>query len=884
MSPGTSVAHYRVTVKLGQGGMGEVWRATDTRLGREVAIKVLPEAFARDADRLARFQREAQVLASLNHPNIAAIYGVEARALVMELVDGPTLAERIAQGAVPLEEALPIARQIAEALEYAHERGIVHRDLKPANIKIMPENRVKVLDFGLAKAVSSESAAAVDANSPTLTMSATVAGVIMGTAGYMSPEQAKGKPVDRRADIWAFGVVLFEMLTGRPLYTGETVSEVLAAILKDTLDLASLPETTPPAVHRLLRRCLEKDPRRRLQAIGEARIALEEPEEMAPAPPSPNVPVVRARLWQAATAALGIGLLVLSAVHFRQRTPVERPVRFQILPEEGTTFRGQVAVSPDGTQIAFGAAGPGNEVRIWIRPLGSLQARPLAGTERSSAFFWSPDSRFLAFVAGSALSKIDVSGGAPQTICAVPQQRLRGASWGTAGTILLASGDPGLMQVPAAGGSLSPAAVPNDASVYHTPVFLPDGRHFLYFRGLTVPEYRGIYLGSLDDPAGSRTAKPLISTDARSMVYSSQPRSSAGYILFERGETLMAQPFDSARFTLTGDAVPVLSDASMDAVGPVPFSVSSNGVLAHHTGGGQGLTRLLWFDRQGKRLGELGSAGNWNDITVSRDGKTVLVDDNDTRTSTSHLWTVDLARGVFSRLNPGDTPELSGVVSAHGRVAFTSAANGSAGDIYLRLAGGVEPPELLVKSGMAKHPNDWSPDGKYLMYDEHDPKQRQDLWVVPVAGGRKPIPFLVTAADETLGRFSPDGKWVVYSSDESRRREVYVRGFAPDRSPAGAVGQWQISAAGGDKPRWSRDGKEIFYIALDGMMMAVPVKSGTAFAPGVAAPLFRTRPSGYVPYDVTPDGRFLIATLPDDAEQKPSPITVVLNWTAELKR
>ncbi len=524
MSPPQTIAHYRITAKLGEGGMGEVYRATDTKLGREVAIKVLPDSFAADPDRLARFTREAQVLAALNHPNIAAIYGVEDRALIMELLEGATVASRLASGPLDVEEALPIARQIAEALEAAHEKGITHRDLKPANVMITgpasgQPGVVKVLDFGLAAVAQRDpaSASANATNSPTLTMAATQVGVLLGTAGYMSPEQAAGKPADKRADIWSFGVLLYEMLTGRRLFEGETMSHTLADVLRAPIDFDRLPAQAPAPIRDLLRRCLDRDLRTRLRDIGEARIAIQKwlanpvSAETAPSP---------SRLGWAASAVAVVAIAIAAAlafVHFREKPPVAELIRFQIPLPEKSSFLGGPFLSPDGRRVAFHAAGPGGRGVLWIRPLDSLESRPLTGTEGlGNSSFWSPDSRFLGFEVQGKLKKLEAAGGPPQTVCDFAGPWMGGA-WSRAGTIIFAAYAKGLMQVPEAGGPATPLTTVDPLrkeTAHFGPVFLPDGRHFLYARFSGLEENNGIYLGSLDSNPSQQNSRRLLATSS----------------------------------------------------------------------------------------------------------------------------------------------------------------------------------------------------------------------------------------------------------------------------------------------------------------------------------------------------------------------------------
>jgi eukaryotic-like serine/threonine-protein kinase len=915
LTPGTRIGSYEVHATLGAGGMGEVYRAHDVKLGRAVALKLLPIAFATDAARLARFQREAQVLASLNHPNIAQIYGLEETsaatgtgqatgpALVMELVEGITLADRIAQGPLELDEALGLARQVAEALDGAHERGIIHRDLKPANVMVTPDGVVKVLDFGLAAIAEGAGRQPTDvSNSPTLTMAATQAGVILGTAGYMSPEQAAGKPVDRRSDIWSFGVLLWEALTGKRLFDGETVSHTLADVLRAEIPFASLPPTTPPAIRLLLERCLDRDRRSRLRDIGEARIAIERylahPAGSSHSDRSPHEITgrwsVRAVVsWSAALVVLAAAA-VLTVVYLGERDRPANVVRFQILPPPSTTFTNAPVLSPDGRRIAFDAPGPDGRPMLWIRSLDVLDAKPLPGTEGAMAGpLWSPDSRSVSFgMSGfpGQLKKVDISGGRPQVLADIGA--FREGAWNADGVILFGVAAKGLMQVPEAGGTPVPVTLV-DASrreVQHAgPAFLPDGRRFLYHRASDIPENRGIFLGSLDVPPEQQSLTRLIAADSDPVFVPTD--SGGGRILFLREGTLYAQAFDGVS-RVSGEAVAVAE--SVGSIGSYGwFSVSSTGDLAFRTGGTAGGTsELTWFDRQGTQMGTVGPRSDYALVQVSPDGKKVVTQKSERLSigaigsvEGARAWVADVSRGIFGRLNSGEGGEASPAVSPDGHVAFSTTLKG---DLYWIPDSGVGVAEpLLLNSATVKHPNGFSPDGRFLIFDDHT-ANRQDLWILPIelpAGGgpRKPIPFVVTSADETFGQFSPNGKWIAYTSDEGGRREVYVQGFAPDRNPATAVGKWTISSAGGDKPRWSKDGKELFYIAPDRRLMAVPVKTGSTFEPGVAVPLFETRPQGFFPYAIGDNGRFLINTRVDVDALAASPVTVVLNWQEALR-
>jgi Tol biopolymer transport system component len=909
LDPGTRIGPYEVVSALGAGGMGDVYRGRDSRLGRDVALKLLPHAIAAHPDRVARFQREAQLLASLNHPHIAQIYGLEdspaGTALVMELVDGPTLAARLARGPMPLEEALTIGVQVAEALEAAHDKGIVHRDLKPANVMLTSAGAVKVLDFGLAGVTPSADSSIDVTQSPTLTIAASQGGMILGTAAYMSPEQAAGRPADKRADIWSFGVVLWEMLTGRRLFQGETISHTLADVLRAPIDSSALPATTPAAVRELVRRCLDRDPRTRLRDIGEARIALERARtapDAAAAAASGVAHRPRASSRTAWAVAAGAVLLAaaLAAVRFRETSTAAPPVRFELQAPEGTTFSNGAVVSPDGRMIAFEAPGPDGRAMLWVRPLDSLDARPLPGTEDAAAgAFWSPDSQHLGFGVGTAprrLKRVDLVGGAPQTLAELPAFYRHGA-WNRDGDILYGVAGSGLWRVRDSGGTPVQVTIVDPSrreSQHSEPIFLPDGRRFLYHRTSANEEHHGIFVGSLDVAAADQSGERLLASSSGAVFV---PLGD-GVILFRRENTLLAQRFDGTR--LLGDPIPVV-----DSVGASFtmgwFSASPTGTLVYRTArSGEQNAELVWVDRSGTRVGQIGPAAPYqNTLQLSPDGRRVVAVRADPslggrttspdglltlQTSGSRIWIAETARGVFGPLVSDNGSQSSPVISGDGRVAYTSTANGAIGDLYLVSASGIGAPDpLIIKANTPKHANDFSPDGRYLMYDDHHPKQRQDLYILPLqaigSGERKPIPFVVTPADETLGQFSPDGRWVAYSSDESGRREIYVQGFAADRVPSAAVGKWTISTAGGDKPRWSADGRELYYLSPDRKMMVVPIKSGATLEPGVAAPLFAVPVlSGFLPYDVGPDGRFLLNVVSDVAATRATPLTVVLNW------
>ncbi|SPF39811.1 Serine/threonine protein kinase [Candidatus Sulfopaludibacter sp. SbA4] len=877
MSPPSTIAHYRITGKLGEGGMGAVYRATDTKLNRDVAIKILPDSFAEDPDRLARFTREAQVLASLNHPNIAAIYGIEQNAIVMELVEGQDL-----QGPLPVETALNYARQIADALEAAHEKGIVHRDLKPANIKISgpasgrPDGVVKVLDFGLAK-IADEATAD---NSATLTMRATQVGVIMGTPAYMSPEQARGQTVDRRADIWSFGVVLFEMLTGKPMFGGETMSDTLAAVLKNDPDLKRLPPETPAAIRRLLARCLERDRRKRLQAIGEARIAIEEcqsaPAEVVP----PAAASRRPWPWIAATAVLAVLLAVLTTRQPRESRPAPEQMKASIVPPEGATIE-RVALSPDGAMLAFIGTDSSGGGQLWVRRLDSLTALKLSTAGRAFDPFWSPDSRSIAFFDAGKLRRVAASGGPVQAICDAPF--ITGGTWNHDGTILFGPGSI-LFRVPSDGGQPIPVTAPNESRKDRSakyPWFLPDGKHFLYTMYGLRADQRGIYVGSLD-AAPEQNSRIRLLEDVSNAVFVPDPpeQTASGYLLFGRGSALFAQRFDAAKLRLQGSAFPVADHVGRSLIeNHLAFSASAGGVLVY-TAADSG-TILTWFDRAGKRLGTIGEAAFQRRVRISPDQQLVMFDQVQAPASTYDLWKIPAAGGAVSRFtfNEGLQPLWS---PDSARVAYEGAYT----DIHAKGVGDMANEEVLRPgTGVSGIYNlgditcDWSPDGRFLLYTARATGKAR-LEVIPLAGDHKPQPAVESGANEGCGAFSPDGKWVAYSSDASGRAEVYVQPFPMTGS---GIRRWQVSYTGGTWPRWRRDGKELFYLDDAKNLVAVEVKTGAGFEAGTPRALFATGIfSLTLQFDVTADGQRFLMPAPI-AGGANVPATLITNWLEGVK-
>jgi eukaryotic-like serine/threonine-protein kinase len=885
LTPGSRIGVYQLVTAIGKGGMGEVYRARDTKLQRDVAIKVLPDLFARDPERLARFAREARTLAALNHPHIAQVYGVEDTALIMEFVDGEDLSQRISQsGRIPIEDALPIALQIAEAIEAAHEQGIIHRDLKPANIKVRPNGTVKVLDFGLAKAFIPPDSNAVPGgaasieNSPTITSPFQMSqlGVILGTAAYMAPEQAKGKPLDKRVDIWAFGCVLYEMLTGQRPFAGEDVTDTLAAIVRADPDWAALPPDTPPSIRRLLRRCLEKDRRERLPDIGAARLELKDARADETGARAQSASEVRPRAvvpWLLVTAAalavIAIGVYAWS----RPPLPDTPDYRSAIIPPAGLTVAPvrRLQISPDGRRLAFVAPDASGRTVLWVRPLNDVQALPLVGTGGAGAPFWSPDSQWIGFQAEGKLKKIAATGGTVTTLSDAGDSPP--ATWNRDDVILFTGPGQVLLRVPAGGGP--PVVVTRLRSeagerIHLSPFFLPDGRHFLYSIGAGASTASTVQVGSLD---GGEPTRLLEGTTAQ---YAN------GHILFLRGSTLMAQRFDPDRLALSGDPVRVAQDIQINlATGTGAFSVSQTGVLVFQSGPSVG-TRLTWLDRAGKPLGLLGDAGPYADVQLSPDGKWASA----TRTSESghsDVWLFDIARNLARRF----TFDAAGgfdalwVPGPGTRLAYASRRD-KAADLFQKPVDGTGEEEVLLRDGNDKYPVSFSPDGRFLLYSIPVSGGRGRLWILPIID-RKPFEFLPGAPQQSSAEISPDGRWIAYVSvaDDGMRR-VYVASF-----PEGG-GKREIFADGGETPRWRADGKELYFTQA-GKLMAVDMDTtGLALEVGrpqalfevlVLAPALGTRST----YAVSRDGqRFLFNTW--DSGAALTPITLVVNWPATLRR
>jgi len=891
--PGSKLAHYEITAKLGEGGMGEVWRATDSKLGREVAIKILPEAFAADPERLARFEREAKVLASLNHPSIAAIYGIEqqgeTRALVMELVEGPTLEERLKEGRPPFEETLAIGRQIAEALEDAHEKGIVHRDLKPANVKLTTGGKVKVLDFGLAKAldpmVASGSSASQLAHSPTLTIGATMQGVILGTAAYMSPEQARGANADRRADVWAFGVVLYEMLVGASLFAGPTVSDTLASVLKTEPDLAKLPADVPSKTRRLLERCLRKDPRERLHSISDARIVIEEVERGEldePAAGAVGAATPVRPLWQT-LAFLGAALLAGVGIHAALSTilapapPEPRVVRFEIQQPAELRSAGAPKLSPDGRHIAFVGVDAKGSKGIWVRSLDATEARLLAGTGEVNPNvrpFWSPDSRALAYFATGKLLRVPIDGGPVQKVCDCGGWD---GSWSEQGTIAYdGDRDDPVRVVPASGGVPQELIAAQPGEGGHQvgwPLFLPGGGHLLYVLFGGSEEENGIWMAGSDGSEGRRVLPGL------SRVEYAPP----GWLLYVRSQTLVAHRFDAGRGELSGEPIPVADGLGVNAVGQADFGVSRDGVLVFRASGGGG-DELARFGLDGSRDASPVEPDSPRNPTLSRDGRWLAFDKEGAGKAEGDrdrdIWIKDLRRGVASRFTFG--PEREGVplFSPDGEsLFFMRPKEGGVYEIVVKPTGAGEE-RVLLSNPFPTAPLTISPDGRHLVLTQFQDGQG-DLVAVDPARPESVVPLAGTPkANEFGASFSPDGKWLAVSSDESGTNQIYALPFpGPGR-------KWQLSTDGGVFPAWSPRGDEIAFLGIDRNLYRVSVDTRAGFDAGLPERLFALQPpmTGNILRSMvfTPDGESLIVVTPG-GESAP-PLSVVVGWDAKLQR
>jgi Tol biopolymer transport system component len=881
LAVGARLGVYEIVGPIGAGGMGTVYRARDTRLPRDAAIKVSAQTFSE------RFASEAHAIASLNHPNITTLYDVGPDYLVMELVDGPTLAERITQGVLSIAEASSIGRQIADALDYAHERGIVHRDLKPGNIKIRPDGVVKVLDFGLAKAGGASGTSHSD-NSPTMALPQTAVGMIVGTAAYMSPEQVTGREVDKRADIWAFGCVFYEMLTGRPPFRADAPQETMASILRDEPDLTKV----PAQARRLLKRCLEKDPQKRLRHIGDVMALLDEApsgEYSATAPAA--TPVTRNGRrgpWLAAAAVALIVVAIAAFALWRRAPTAAESVRFEVGPTDAMQFfyGGAMAVSPDGRWMVFPALGEDGVARYWLRSLGTVEARPLPGTETAYVpAAWSWDSRYVIFntLNSQQLRRVDIQGGPPQTL-AEAGGGLNGLTSSEGGGIVFGTtGNRPIFRIPAGGGTPVPTTVLAAGDTGHKfPQFLPDGRRFLYLRISNDPNVMGVYVGSVDAKPEEQISARLLASNRQ--AYYAASNDGAGHLIFMRDTTLMAQPFDPVALTLSGDAVPIAENVdSFPGVWYGLFGVSDTGTLVFRAGAGS-KNALVWFDGSGNPGAALGEPDNYSMPSISPDQSRIAVARG--VPPARDIWIVDATRGTSTRFTFDAAEDISPVWSPDGRhIVFASTRSGPP-KIYIKPADGSGEERLLVDIPGA--PTSWSRDGRFLLFGTETSKSGGDIWVVTdpagASGSPKASPVLVTPFNEGQAQFSPDGRWIAYTSTESSVADVYVRAFSPNGNPAG--GKWLVSGGGlSGLPRWGGDGTRLFYTSAATFgVMSVDVDTRSGFSAGQPKRLF-TAPPPLLPvgWTVAPEGtKFLFATTPTGG--RTAPFTVVLNWAAALKR
>jgi len=897
---GETIAHYSITSKIGEGGMGEVFRARDTKLNRDVALKLLPEVFAADAERMARFQREAQLLASLNHANIAAIYGVEEsvgkRALVLELVEGEDLSEKLSAGTIPVDETLEIAVQIAEALEAAHERGVIHRDLKPANVKITPDGKVKVLDFGLAKALEGAAGAAGDPSqslSPTLTVASTRLGVILGTAAYMSPEQARGRTVDRRSDIWAFGAVLFEMLARRQMFAGETISDTLAAVIKDDPDWSLLPADTPQPVVDLLGRCLQKDPRRRLQSIGEARIALEDvirpqaassvsavvssgpmPSSMTGAPAAgatgslPGTTAAATKRSGPGLAVWAVSLIViavLAALAGRMWGPVppEARTRKFHIDVDGlqVEYPTQPALSPDGAHVAYFLGS-----NLWIRDLSRLEAVEIPGTNGATAPFWSPDGAWLAYGRGNRIFKVPAAGGTPMGVCDLPFVALDGGSWGEDDVLILAPNSGPMYAVSSRGGDPKPVFPPvAGESDYHTPSNLPGGR------GILFTTHRAEGRDTIEVFADGQR-KVLLRIEGARLEYAAWAPS--GHLVYHRMNTntgVWAVPFDLDALEVTGEPFILDPDGAFS-------SVARDGSLLYAFGGGGGMRQLVTVDRSGEITGTIGQpqAGmTWPEVSPDAGAVLVSAQEADNR----DIWLHDVERGTQTRMTFGTETDYAAIWMNGGKdIAYT---NGSAqsNKTFIKPADGSRDPELILEG---YYPS--IKDGVEMMaFTKFVSGSGEDIYYQPVDGSAEMSPFLQSESREAGAQLSPDGAYVVYMSNESGGNEVYLTTFP------GGKGKWQVSTRGGAWPRWSRAGDEIIYREGSGAsasLMSVSVQTAPSLRLGTPVRLFGAAEVselafglGFRGYDVTPDpDTFVMLQMAGDEEKHKARLVYSENW------
>ena len=881
LQTGARLGPYEILSPLGAGGMGEVYRAKDTRLGRDVALKVLPEHMSSLPELRQRLEREAQTISQLSHPHICTLHDVGHQDgidyLVMEYLEGETLADRLGRGALPIEQALKFGIEIASALDVAHRSGIIHRDLKPGNV-MLTRSGVKLLDFGLAKL---QAAAAPGSPSVTSLPTAfqesqplTTRGTVLGTFQYMAPEQLEGKEADARSDLFAFGCVLYEMVTGTKAFAGKSQASLIGSIMTfEPPPASTVRPMTPPALDRIIRGCLAKDPEERWHTAHDVMLQLQWIAEGGSQAGVP-APVVarrknREKLAWGAAAAATLAAAALAFGFMRRAPSPPRMLRFEIPTPPDVTAVDAPRISPDGKILAFNATDTSGKTRIWIRPLNALQAQPLAGTDGTTRPFWSPDSRFLGFFAEGKLKKVDVSGGPPQKICDAPTGA--DGTWSPSGVILYdGTGADPIHRVAASGGTPG-VAVKQDPARKETqigwPEFLPDGRHFLYMAIGLRPEDSAYRIGVLDS-----TETQLLGPAQTLVTYAPE-----GYLLFARDRTLVAQPFDLKARKIKGEPAPLAEQIGTDSVGLARFSVSRGGVLAYRTG--ESGSRLLWLDRAGKELGVEGDPGELSNPALSPAGDRLAFGLMDPRAGTADIWIRDLARKVTSRFTFGAGDELAPLWSPDGsRVVFSADRGDGSPDLFDKAASGSGAERALLEDDVFKFATSWSQDGRYLVYCRQDAKTGWDVWALPTFGDRKPIPVVQTTFADLHGKLSVDGRYLLYQSNESGRQEIYVQNFP------GPGGKWQVSAAGGADPSWRADGREIFYRAPDQQIMAVEVGGGSEFQAGIPRRLFPgqiqqgTMRNKYV---ASADGQRLLLVAPLGREAM-TPTTIVVNWSAAL--
>ncbi len=897
---GSTVSHYRILSKIGSGGMGEVYRARDSRLDRDVAIKMLPSELSSDEDRLRRFEQEAKATSALNHPNILTVFDIGEHDggpfIVAELLDGEELRARLDEGPIPLRKAIDYAQQIVSGLSAAHEKGIVHRDLKPENIFVTKDDRIKILDFGLAKL--REPKTEIHGSEDATRRALTDPGVVMGTVGYMSPEQVRGQGADARSDIFSFGVILYEMLTGRRAFGGDSVVETMHSILKDDVpDLDESGVRVPPSLDKLMRRCLEKKPDHRFHSAHDLGFALDALASPTTSSGSSLTTAARSlsevteaehpgwlgRAAWAAAALFLVSTLVLAGLYLRREQTQTGTMRFAISPPEKNSFNIAFALSPDGQSIAFVGRGMSGETSLWVRSLTSVEARPFPGTEGASFPFWSPDGRSIGFFSNGKLRKIDAGGGPSQTLADASGDP-RGGAWTLDGTIIFGPDTLSpLMRVSASGGSAS-VLTKLDTELGQTshrwPSMLPDGRHFLYFGRGGAVEKQGIYVASLDSP---QEPKFIVATP---VTGSYTEASGNGFLLFLREGTLMAQKFDARALELSGEPVPLVEEllAFPGEVGPTAYAAFSAaaGHLIYRTGDQQ-TTRLTWYDRSGKSLETVSEPGGFHEPSLSKDDTKILFGRSD-GPDPQDIYIQDLTRGSTTRLTFDPASDSTSVFSPDEALVVFYSNRGGRSTFYRKSSSGAGIEEQVLDEGVGSYPDDWSPDGKYILYEKNaGPRNKVDLWVLPMTGGEKPFPYIESEFEEAHSRFSPDGRWVAYTSTESGRSEIYIQSF-----PIGN-GKWQVSTAGGDQAQWRSDGKELFYIAPDRSLMSVGIGGSNTLEISRPSVLFQTvipltgitdDRNNYVP---AKDGqRFLVNTLADITNSQP--LIMVLNWAGEIKK